>query len=69
MENIKCPNCRKSYFSERYCTTTAVYYPPVYKDGININPDGNITTHYCCCLNCGNEFSYATRYGKLYKEE
>ena len=69
MENIKCPKCGDSYYTEKYCTTTAVYYPPVYKDGVNINPDRNTTTHYCRCLNCGNEFAYSTQYGELRREE
>lgn len=64
--NIKCPQCDKSYYMPKYCTTTSMYFPPIYKDGININPDGNITTYYCQCCNCGYEFTYATRYGELY---
>ena len=47
---IKCPQCDNSYYVEKYNTTTAVYYPPIYKDGVNVNPDGNITTHYCQVL-------------------
>ena len=49
---IKCPNCGKSYYQVKYSITTAVYYPPIYKDGININPDRNSETVYCDCLNC-----------------
>ena len=43
---IKCPNCGKSYYKVKYSTVTAVYYPPIYKDGVNINPDKNSETVY-----------------------
>lgn len=58
---IKCPNCGKSYYMEKYTTCTAMYYPPVYKDGVNINPDRNISTTVCVCLECQNVFSYQKR--------
>lgn len=67
-ELIRCPQCKQSYYVEKFTASTAVYYPPVYKNGVNINPDKNITAHYCRCCNCGNEFTYSTRMGKLYKE-
>ena len=55
---IKCPNCGKSYYRKEYTVCTAVYYPPIYKDGVNINPDKNSETVYCDCLNCNYTFSY-----------
>lgn len=56
-EIIKCPKCGESYYQELYSTCTALYCPPVYKDGVNINSDTNkVTTTYRCC-NCGEEFS------------
>ena len=58
---IKCPNCGESYFTESYSTTTAMYYPPGYKNGININPDRNITTTTCYCKVCGKTFNYQYR--------
>lgn len=54
--NAKCPHCGTSYYTEMFSTSTAVYYPPVYKDGVNINPDMNQSTTHCRCLNCGKEF-------------
>lgn len=54
--NIQCPHCGESYYTELYSTSTSVYYPPIYKDGANINPDRNHTTTYCRCLNCNKEF-------------
>ena len=56
--NIKCPKCGESYYQELYSSCTCVYYPPIYKDGVNINPDRNKTTTHCKCINCGENFSY-----------
>ena len=56
--NHICPHCGASYYMENYSTTTAMYYPPIYKDGVNINPDRNKTTTHCTCMNCGKEFSF-----------
>ena len=53
-----CPHCGESYYMEKYSSTTAVYYPPIYKDGVNINPDRNKTTTHCTCMNCGKDFSF-----------
>jgi len=55
-ESIKCPYCGKSYYKEESSMSTAMYFQPVYKDGININPDKNIYTTNCKCLNCGKDF-------------
>ena len=52
----KCPHCGESYYEEMWSTSTAVYYPPIYKDGVNINPDRNKTTTHCRCLNCNTDF-------------
>ena len=54
--NIKCPHCGESYYTEMGSMSTCVYYPPVWKDGVNVNPDRNKTTTHCKCLNCGKEF-------------
>ena len=53
-----CPHCGKSYYRENYSTTTAMYCPPIYKDGININQNRNTTTTHCTCLNCNKDFSF-----------
>ena len=53
-----CPHCGESYYMKKYSTCTAMYFPPIYKDGVNINPDKNTTTMHCKCLNCGKEFSF-----------
>lgn len=66
---IKCPNCGKSYYREEYTVCTAMYYPPIYKDGVNINPDRNISTTTCFCLECQNIFSYQMRGGELINEK
>lgn len=54
--HTKCPHCGESYYTKMYSESTAVYYPPIYKDGVNINPDMNKVTTHCRCLNCGKEF-------------
>lgn len=64
-KNVKCPNCGHSYFKELYSTCTAMYFPPVYKDGVNINPDMNKTTVSCRCINCNKDFSYQIQNNQL----
>lgn len=54
---ISCPHCGESYYRENYSTSTALYYPPVYKNGVNVNPDRNAVTIHCTCMNCGKDFS------------
>lgn len=56
--NRLCPHCGGSYYAENNMTSTCVYYQPIWKDGVNINPDRNKTTVHCTCLECGKEFSY-----------
>lgn len=65
MNDIVCPNCGESYYAEKYSTRTAVYYPAIWKDGVNQNPDGNVTTTYCECINCHYAFYYKVQYGKV----
>lgn len=55
-DDIKCPHCGASYYMEGSSVTTLAYYPPIWKDGVNINPDCNTITTHCKCLNCGKEF-------------
>lgn len=55
-DTIKCPKCGESYYTELYITTTTAYYPPIYKNGININPDRNKSIRHCECCNCGTRF-------------
>ena len=69
MEKIKCPFCRESYYQELYTITTAAYYPPTFKNGININPDKNLNTHVCRCVSCGKSFSYRTQLNKIIDKE
>jgi hypothetical protein len=54
--DAKCPHCGESYYIELYNFSTAVYFPPTYKDGVNINPDMNKSTTHCQCLSCNKEF-------------
>ena len=54
--NIKCPKCGAKYFEVGSSYCTAVYYPTIIKDGVNINPDRNksVTTYTCC--ECGHRW-------------
>ena len=56
----KCPHCGESYYTPGASYTTAVYYPPIYKNGVNINPDRNrsTTTYHCCA--CGKDWTEET---------
>lgn len=58
---IKCPNCGESYYAENYSTTTAMYWAPIFKNGVLINENPNTTTTYCTCCNCGHNFSYSNK--------
>jgi hypothetical protein len=58
LHSAKCPHCGESYYMENYSECTAVYYPPIYKNGVNINPDKNTVTTHCTCMNCGKDFTY-----------
>ena len=53
---IRCPKCGASYFQVGPSVSTCVYYPPIIKDGVNINPDRNksVTTYTCC--ECGHRW-------------
>lgn len=54
---IRCPKCGESYYSEGVTESTAMYFQPIYKNGININPDRNThKTHYHC-MNCGHDWT------------
>lgn len=53
---IKCPYCGESYYELGLTMTTSMYYPPIYEDGVNINPDRNSRTTNCKCLGCGKSF-------------
>lgn len=52
--DIKCPKCGAKHFVVGPSTTTCVYYPPIIKDGKNINPDRNTCTNHYECMECGN---------------
>lgn len=57
----KCPYCGESYYAENYSTTTAMYWAPIYKNGVLMNENPNITTTHCTCCNCGKSFSYTNK--------
>ena len=53
-----CPHCGESYYSEQYFIRTLLGWTPIYKDGVLMNYDPNVTTTYCICLSCGKGFSF-----------
>ena len=65
---IKCPNCGASHYSEGPSWRTAVYYPPIWKDGNNINPDMNETTTEAHCCECHYDFKIHEQGGKVWTE-
>lgn len=56
-----CPYCGESYYAENYSTTTAMYWAPIYKNGVLMNENPNTTTTHCTCCNCGKSFSYTNK--------
>jgi hypothetical protein len=57
MNNEKCPKCGKANFQIGASMSTLMYYPPTYKDGVNINPDRNTTTTEAHCMECDNKWT------------
>lgn len=65
------PTCNKECkFEESVSTTTCGYYPPVYdKNGVNTNPDGNITTYRVKCNTCKKRWTAFSQFGKVTYDE
>ena len=62
---LKCPKCNSTGpLIQGVSMTTNVYYPPVWENGVNINPDGNTTTTEFICEKCGCKFSARFKHGK-----
>lgn len=66
-QTIQCPYCGRSFYMELESTITAAYYPPIWKDGVNINPDKNTSKTRCQCM-CCKEYFYIID-GKVQKPE
>lgn len=64
-----CPNCGESYFSDGCGVRTLAYYQPIWKDGVNINPDRNTTTFTRTCCSCGKSYVIQTGYEQYYCTE
>lgn len=60
----KCPVCNDDTLIRGTSLATLVYYPPIYKDGENINPDMNVSTTNFTCVNNGHEFIVKSQHGK-----
>lgn len=62
---LKCPKCNSlGPLSQGGSMTTAVYYQPRIVNGVNMNPDGNITTTEFTCEKCGCKFIAKFQYGE-----
>ena len=61
--NFKCPNCGESYYTVGPSDVTAMYFEPIYRDGVNINPDRNTITTEVTCLGCGKVYTVSRQYG------
>lgn len=62
---LKCPKCNSTGpLSQGASMKTIVYYPPVWENGVNINPDGNTTTTEFICEKCGCKFSAKFKCGE-----
>lgn len=48
----KCPHCGASYYTPKGSYTTALYCPPIYKDGVSINNMKNTSKTTYHCLSC-----------------
>ena len=67
--NPECPreDCK---FTNHRSYTTSAYYPPIYdKNGVNTNPDGNITTSTLKCLTCGKKWNCTSQFNLTTYEE
>ena len=51
-------HCGKSHYAVHYSVSTLVGWTPIYKDGVLMNQNPNVTTTYCNCLNCGQDFTF-----------
>ena len=58
LHSIVCPHCHVSHYQVLHETTTAIAWTPIYKNGVLQNKNPNVTTTYCRCLYCGEEFNY-----------
>ena len=64
LEKYPCDN--ECMFQTLPSFTTCVYYPPIYnKDGVNTNPDGNITTTQVNCIVCSKKFLLESRFNNI----
>lgn len=72
MFNNPNPNCERNdcRFTQGVSMTTDMYYPPIYdKNGVNTNPDGNLSNSSVQCSTCGKKWESYTRYNETtYKE-
>ena len=56
MQKISCPHCGKKDFRTYGTSSTCMYYPPRYVNGVNVNPDRNVHFAECECCACNKPF-------------
>lgn len=64
MINFECPNCHSHKWIDHGTASTLAYYPPIYENGININPDKNIHKTIAECGECHRIWEIRQRYGE-----
>ena len=65
MSNYVCPHCGESDYYEQYSTSTCMYSPPHYRNGILVEDNPNYCTTYCQCAVCGQVFVATTHQGDI----
>lgn len=70
---MKLPNkdCQQDCrFQAGLATTTCMYFAPIFdKNGVNLNPDGNITSQMIVCTTCNKKWLSTTRFNETTFEE
>lgn len=56
MNNEKCPNCGKSHYSVGGSTRKLIFFKLIFKDGVDISPDRDVTITELNCFECGHKW-------------
>ena len=67
--NPECPRDNCKYLQGGGQSTYAYYFPIYDKNGVNINPDRNITTSTLKCLTCNKMWKSTSQLGLTTYEE
>ena len=62
--------CNEPLYQAGVMSTTMAYYPPRYdENGVNQNPDRNVTSGTVTCTKCGRSWHISMQYGEETKVE